>query len=321
MLAQINQSPVQRPWYRPHVSTLVVALAAATWLAMLNLSIEVRYEYDPVLKSREFVRFAGWPYRFWQWRLDSPPIDAEGHELIWPVFDDWFKFSGEVPVAWGVVLANVAVATLLAAAIAGSNELWRRRRSRFWQFRLLDLLIATTLIALGFVWIRAAREEASHVARRRVEFPMLVARVEGTRPSALWSSWAWSRAIQPQYIVSIAAGFYPGSADEPLRLSMDDLQRLRRLSHLRGLYLPHHDSAAGPWPVVVINDAGLEHLGRLKRLEYLALPDHPGITDAGLPNLAPLTRLKFLNLRGTSVTSAGVARLQRQIPYATIEGP
>jgi len=311
----------RRPWYRLHASTWVVALATVTWLAMFNLSLETRYEYDPGLKTRGFVRFAGWPYRFWQWRLDSPPIDSEGHEHVWRFFARWFKFNGEVPIASGAILANAAVAMLVAMTFAGTFERWRRRRNRLGQLQLLDLFLATALIAIGFVWVRGCREEANHVAKCREVFPMLASKVEDARPSALWSTWAWSRAFQPRRIVFLEPGFYPGSADEPPQLTTTDLERLSQLSFLRSLYLPYHNSAAGPWPVVILTDAGLEQLGHLRSLEYLSLPDHPGITDAGLPRLVPLKRLKFLNLRGTSVTPAGVAKLRQQLPHATIEGP
>lgn len=319
--AATERAPARRPWYRLHLSTWVVALATATWLAMLNLSIETNYEYDSDLKTRGFVSFAGWPYRFWQWRLDSPPIDSEGHEQVWRVFARWFKFNGEVPVAWSAILANAAVATLVAAALAGTFEWWRRRRYRLAQVRLLDLFFATALAALAFVWARAEREETNNVASRREDFPTLVASIEGSRPSALWKTWPLSRALRPQHIVFMEPGFSSGSADEPLQLSRIDLRNLERLSYLRGLYLPHHSSSAGPWPIVIITDAGLEQLGQLRTLVYLSLPDHPGITDAGLPHLAQLKRLKFLNLRGTSVTPAGVAKLRQQLPHATIEGP
>jgi internalin A len=58
-----------------------------------------------------------------------------------------------------------------------------------------------------------------------------------------------------------------------------------------------------------ITDAGLAHLGRLKRLWHLSLNDTP-VGDAGLRHLANLPALHRLQLDRTQVTDQGLASLE-----------
>jgi len=59
-----------------------------------------------------------------------------------------------------------------------------------------------------------------------------------------------------------------------------------------------------------ITDAGLGHLKRLKKLEWLDLQGTQ-VTDAGLENLKELNKLQRLSLSGTKITDAGVSQLKR----------
>jgi hypothetical protein len=67
-----------------------------------------------------------------------------------------------------------------------------------------------------------------------------------------------------------------------------------------------------------ITDAGLVHLKDLKSLEMLDLRKNGAVTDAGLVHLEGLTKLEKLWLIGTSVTPAGVAKLQKKLPKTKI---
>ncbi|HUY33449.1 MAG TPA: protein kinase [Pirellulales bacterium] len=75
-----------------------------------------------------------------------------------------------------------------------------------------------------------------------------------------------------------------------------------------------------------LTDAGLAHLEPLTNLEHLALVSrgqphgdkYMHITDAGLVHLHALKRLKTLDLRGTSVTDAGVAALAAALPECDV---
>jgi hypothetical protein len=88
----------------------------------------------------------------------------------------------------------------------------------------------------------------------------------------------------------------------------DDLAMFETAPTTRGLYLFNNQ----------ISDGGLVHLKDLKLLDFLDLRRNAGITDAGLVHLEGLTKLENLYLMGTSVTPAGVAKLQRKLPKTKI---
>jgi hypothetical protein len=319
--AATDRVPARRPWYRLHASTWVVAALTALSLIVLNLSVEVRFEYDPAIKNLGPAAFTGWPARYWSYgpqtlnRMRGPLIMHRA-PATWFSFDDWRQVSG---LAVAIDLA-IAVATIAATGLL--FESWRRRRRRLWQLRLVDLLVVTLGMAVVFAWFVELRRDARISHRLEERLPAVDSIVEYPRPHAIWN---WFARLASQSAVRVVgvepAQLYAGSADEPPRLTDEELPALADCRCLRCVYLPHHDSVAGPWPIFVVTDAGLEPLGQLRALEYLSLPDHPGISDAGLPHLAQLKRLRFLNLRGTSVTPAGIAKLRQQLPHATIEGP
>jgi hypothetical protein len=66
-----------------------------------------------------------------------------------------------------------------------------------------------------------------------------------------------------------------------------------------------------------VNDAGLEHLKGLSRLQMLWLC-RTRVTDAGLDHLKGLSELTRLHLQGTNVTDAGVKKLQQALPKCQI---
>ncbi|MEX2316262.1 MAG: hypothetical protein WD669_03855, partial [Pirellulales bacterium] len=69
---------------------------------------------------------------------------------------------------------------------------------------------------------------------------------------------------------------------------------------------------------MVITDAGLEPVGRMKQLKSMMLMGMPKITDAGLAHLHGLSNLETLTLRGTGVTAAGLQELMRALPDCRI---
>ena len=317
-----NSSPARRPWSRLHVSTWVVAALVALSLVVLNLSVEVRYEYDPALKNLGPAAFAGWPSRYWTSGPQSLNFFTTMLLGMHRPPSNWFSLEELTHVDGRAVAIDIAAAVAIISVTCVLFESWRRRRRHIWQWRLADLLVGTLVLAIVFAWFVELRRDARISHRLEEQLPAAQTIVEYHRPHAVWNWFGRLASQSAVHVVSVdPALFHSGSADEPPRLADAEVAALADCRHLRCVYLPHHDSPAGPWPIVIITDAGLEQLGRIKSLEYLSLPDHPGITDAGLPRLAHLKRLKFLNLRGTSATPAGVAKLRQQLPHATIQGP
>jgi hypothetical protein len=66
-----------------------------------------------------------------------------------------------------------------------------------------------------------------------------------------------------------------------------------------------------------ITDQGIEHVGKLVRLEELTMQGIP-VTDAGIGPLKSLTELDFLFIRGTKVTRDGARELKDALPEAMI---
>lgn len=69
---------------------------------------------------------------------------------------------------------------------------------------------------------------------------------------------------------------------------------------------------------LAISDAGLAHIGRMKKLVHLEILGAP-ITDEGLKQLENLSLLRRFRYRNTSVTAEGITRLRRALPQCRVE--
>lgn len=68
-----------------------------------------------------------------------------------------------------------------------------------------------------------------------------------------------------------------------------------------------------------VTDDGLASLGELKKLYRLGLSGNAAISDAGLVHLEPLANMMYLETAGSAVTSAGLARLNREWEQRRLE--
>ncbi len=67
-----------------------------------------------------------------------------------------------------------------------------------------------------------------------------------------------------------------------------------------------------------VTDAGMEHVGKLKQLEWLWL-DNTAVGDEGLGQLGDLTKLKYIYVNNENVTSEGHREFQRAHPETDIQ--
>ena len=88
------------------------------------------------------------------------------------------------------------------------------------------------------------------------------------------------------------------------QLTDRDLQHFRNHAELRHLTL---ESNSGNF----VTDAGLHHLDRMKRLQFLNLSHCRGITDLGVERLAQFHNPRTLRLRGTGATDRSVPHLAK----------
>jgi internalin A len=94
------------------------------------------------------------------------------------------------------------------------------------------------------------------------------------------------------------------------------MEQIGKLKRLRKLNL-----GGGPdtgYTGVDVTDAELVHVEGLHGLGELSLYGRP-VTDAGLRHLEGMTGLRELDLRRTYVTDAGVGRLQKTLPGVLIQ--
>jgi hypothetical protein len=97
----------------------------------------------------------------------------------------------------------------------------------------------------------------------------------------------------------------PNVTDASLR-HLVDLPNLERLSLV--------EQGGG----MVITDAGLAHVGRMRRLKMLMIIGMPQVTDAGLASLHGLTKLESLVIRKTAATEQGIAQLYQALPDCSV---
>jgi hypothetical protein len=120
-----------------------------------------------------------------------------------------------------------------------------------------------------------------------------VAKLESFKPTVTWMN-------GDVLLLSFSAS--------PVQPGDDDLEPLEALTDLRYLHL----DGAG------VTDAGMVHLGNLRKLEHLSL-FRTRLTDAGLVHLHGLENLKRVNLVFTGVTDQGVADLRRAVPGVVVD--
>jgi hypothetical protein len=66
-----------------------------------------------------------------------------------------------------------------------------------------------------------------------------------------------------------------------------------------------------------VTGEGLAHLVESHDLKVLNLSNNP-ITDAAIPHIIAFKKLSYLNLKGTRITSRGLAVLTRELPQCQI---
>jgi len=184
-----------------------------------------------------------------------------------------------------------------------------KSRRRWVQFSLRSFLI---LSALFGVWlglrVKAARDQKDAVDT--------VLRVGGRVRYDYQPSAAKRMRRYTERTSARRAGLLPPVyTDEPWapawlrRLAGDDLigTRItaRGLKHLQSLKNLRRLAVGVP-----LNDAALEQLGKLTKLEFLG-PLASSVTDVGLAKLAGMTKLEYLVLRDTQVTDAGLEHVQK----------
>ncbi|MBI1902967.1 MAG: hypothetical protein HYS13_17860 [Planctomycetia bacterium] len=305
---QSNAPPRRRPWWSPHLSTWTIGAAVCSVIALFNIMPDPYG--DP---SRNALQW-GWP-RVWY------RIPAYKSELLWNP---------------GALWLDIGVGALIVGVVGTVVELRRRRRGRFWQFRLTDIFGLVFLAGLACIgplqWYRETQGTwALREAVAASDQPLDVMFVGRDVPC----DWLWEVLFvpddwRPERIEALYISLEPTSSAVATERQTwtDSIPRLDSLKSLRvyGVRLEKRDVAnVAALPRLEglqldecgLNDDAIGPIANLHRLRSLSLNGNPELTGAGLQRLAGLESLRALallecpNIRGKDVVALdGLHRLQ-----------
>ena len=313
-----------------HRSTVVVALGMAVLFAVLNVPGELILPpggivapntagtfsgIAPIAYTAEYVH--GWPwlslYRIVDYNPQMPNMGTRPtptHGVPWLTWTSWKFWQGRTwelrPTA---LAADVAVSLLLIVVVASAWE-WRRRcRTRWLQFTLREIAIATVVVATAFGWwryalVQYAREEVALDGPESEHFrtagfayhgPLFLKRFVGEH--LLWPVFIRNDGIWMEVID--ASQF------------RDTLNAIRGFSYLRELELKNN-----------LQDAKVKipfsELAKFKGLRQLTLDDFV-ISESDVAELAALRQLDEICLRGWAyIEPEEIQRLRDALPNCRI---
>jgi hypothetical protein len=336
---------VRRPWYRLHRSTWFVGplgLIVAVLLVVPG-GIGSYPELDTWGNSPAIVH--GWPLNYlWRVRPDWYPSGYDpthaSPTLPWNLGDSVWQFH---PLALAL---DIIIAALAVLAFVAFVEWRRRKRVRFFQFSMRQLLVAVTVFGVALGWWSSQRttdEQTAAFGRQgsrglepRVPFwlrslvgdePLLRFGLNEPRqgvaitwePSNLADIRLLVDRFPDKYGISIRSAISPNEAAEILRLSRlkmvscewpapaDAPRLLNCLNALPSVHRLEVDFFSRP--AGKLDDDGLQGIAGMSHLEWLLVLDAHRLTDRSLAKLRDLGSLKELELWGATVSMAGIARL------------
>ena len=334
---------VRRPWYRLHRSTWFLMPLPLAIAVVIVLPGDIGWYPDRLSHARSAAIVHGWPIPYlWrtplEWNNDPAEVSAAA---VWNVTDSVRQLR------WMSLAIDVGVAILGLAVFAALVEWRRRRRGRFFQFTLRELLVVTTAAAIIFAcWVgrRNAGEELTGHLRRipqqawevEPDFPLWIRNAFGDEslsrlgllrhgnPGILW--WNAASRDDVQFVVerfpdeTEVCVFEPVS--EPDFSALATIRQLQRLSCQRqqGEYLTRflelldrlnnlRQLSMGQRDEMPVEDDALAKIAGLSHLEYLRIGNGSRLTDRGLGELNKLKELKHLSIEKANLTQAALDRL------------
>ncbi len=284
-----NAETPRRPWWRLHVSTVIILLLTAAVSTLANWPAN-----EVVFRRSTLVLSHGWPW--------SHLIRAKGGPLsYWTLTDSVVVFD---PAA---LIGNLLVAVVMLLGVAALFE-WRRRGlARVFQATLREGFLVILILAVSFAWLGNAYRKSQAQQRIVSDFRSMASEeihiwIVGWRhrgPVWLFAP-AGDVCVEPGWLGEVyyvgMDGLYGGS-DAPAvsRLDFGFLEQLPSLRHLAV-------------NVDGLTDSQIRLLGRLNRLESFSMSD-AGIDDADLRHLTGLKKIEYLELSRNQITGDGLKHL------------
>lgn len=183
----------------------------------------------------------------------------------------WFRW---LPKGWPVLIAVASVVVVVLGMFVwfGLAVVFRRR----FQFSLRSLLVLVVIVAIPCSWLAVEMKKS----REQREVVQAVVTARG------FVFYDFERFISPPSIPRCPAWLQQPLGEE----FFSDITVVNLMDQQ-------------------IPDAGLEHLKRLTKLEFLDLGDS-SVSDAGLECLEGLTTLEYLYLAQTQASDAGMEHLK-----------
>ncbi len=167
----------------------------------------------------------------------------------------------------------------------------KRKRRRWYQYRLRTLLVAMVLVSIPCSWLAV---KLNHARRQREVVEAIIKSGGSVGDARPVPGLGWLQGLlSDDSLQSFASVEINGEITDAT------FEHLRALTSMRVLRLDHSN----------VTDAGLEQLSGLTNLGTLGLGDTQ-VTDAGLQHVGKLTQLGRLDLEGTKVTDAGLECLK-----------
>ena len=292
----------KRPWYRLHVSTWMVIVIVAGFLAIIVIPGEFngltgRVSSSGFEEGENFLH--GWPWvyldRFEIVNTASYNPDINEANPPWRIPRAWKCYSSAESSKFTLscLIFDLLVGATGILTIAFLFE-WRRRyRNRLFQFTLRELLMLMLVTALVFSWWRVHHNQRIREQEIVKSCPDGLTWVDGYRGPQLLEKFFGTGMLDDFYVFT---GFEYTIADQSKN---DEIYSLLGDVH-------EMESIIGHWS---ITDRNLSQLSALKKLQQLQAGGS-AITDSGMETIAHFPKLTGLYLWNTQITSRGIRYLE-----------
>jgi hypothetical protein len=335
VFSNVQVTEFEHGWPFVHLDRVVAkafppgSSSAADLAGAADSYVRVRDEWPLVEESGRWLRLASTPA--YHVGLEMFP------EPCWWAPSNW-QHHGHRLFVHGVALAlNLATALVICGVVAGLHEWWRRRRQRFCQFHLRDLLLLVLIVAAALGYWRTLLTETSRESKlvRSLERDGFLMDIRCHAPVWLCRLIGVER-LHWFYRVESVTGPYESHADssssgkidgDEVSASSDPIENLRDaaegFAHLRQICLIDPDDAAleelaglAGFPSLSLCNPGvsdegwrlLEGFPDLEELEIVRY-DRGRLGDAVLTHLRRLSGLRTLRLQQLSFQDVPLARL------------